>query len=75
MGDYRARWVRVRTPQPAAVPGSNRNEIPMLRPPSVFWPQPWSTASSQTKKKMTASTARNFINMVASLLVSVALRG
>jgi hypothetical protein len=57
--------VRTRIPQKAAYPNAGRNPALTMRPLIVLLLQPWSTATSQTRKKSTATRARLLIHIVA----------
>lgn len=51
----------MRTPHHAAAARTTTKPIPIARPDAVLVLQPWSTATSQTKKRMMATTASTFI--------------
>src|SRR5690348_8896886 len=57
---------RVRAPQTAATPKSAMKKSPTSRSDTEFLLHPWSTAVSQTKNKMIASTATVFSSMIFS---------
>ena len=55
--------VRTRIPHKAAYPNASRNPPLTMCPLIVLLLQPWSTATSQTRKKSTATTARLLIHI------------
>lgn len=57
---------RVCIPQYAATAKLAMNATPIARPETVFLLHPWSTATSQTKKRIIATTARPLSHMTAS---------
>jgi len=56
----------VRAPQAAAAPNNAIKTIPTNRSETALLLQPWSTAVSQTKKTMIASTANPFSSIITS---------
>jgi hypothetical protein len=50
------------------------NANPTARPENVFLLQPWSTATSQTRKKRIATAPMNFISMDVPINLSIACR-